>query len=247
MKRLLLTADPLESTPFCKSMDEAGVDVLHLPLDRFDYDPDQEMEREILPKLDQFRYVIHGGIRNAAHFLRWIESSRLMDQMSTKIHLTHHVLAAQVLEEAGIPAVCPEGASRPIDVIEFMLRISGSGSVLYPVADGETEEIPALLDEVGIDCAEMGVSRPRSLESEELAEYRRRLRETPPDAILFHTRGSVLRTWTAFPLLKTTGAIRIAASQGAAWKLAKEGTEPDHQAMGSWTSVTELITGLTRT
>lgn len=246
MKRLLLTADTLESAPFRKRMDEAGVEVLHLPLDHFEFDADSETEKELLPELDRFRYVIHGGVRNATHFLRWIESSELKEQMSTKVHLTHHTSAAETLEAAGIPAVCPEGASRPIDLIEFMLRISGSGSVLYPVADGETEEIPGLLEEVGIECAEMVVSRPRSLEREELTNFRQRLRETPPDGILFHSRGSVIRTWTAFPGLKASGVVRIAASQGVAWKLANEGTDPDHQARGSWSSVAELVTELAR-
>lgn len=246
MKRLLLTADTLESEPFRKRMEEAGVDVLHLPLDHFDFAPDPEQERGILPELDQFRYVIHGGIRNATHFLQWVESSGLKERMSTKVHLTHHASAAGTLEAAGIPAVCPEGATRPIDLIEFLLRISGSGAVLYPVADGETEEIPGLLEEVGIECTEMIVSRSRSLESEELAGYRQRLRDTPPDGVLFHSRGSVIRTWTAFPSLKESNLIHIAASQGAAWKLAREGGEADHQASGSWDSVAALIADLAR-
>ncbi|MGM0506045.1 MAG: uroporphyrinogen-III synthase, partial [Bacteroidota bacterium] len=211
MKRLLLTADTLESSPFRNRMDDAGVEVLHLPLDHFEFDPDPELEKEILPELNRFRFVIHGGVRNATHFLRWIESSGLTDQMSSKVHLTHHGSAAEALETAGIPAVCPDGASRPIDLIEFMLRISGSGPVLYPVADGETEEIPGLLEEVGIDCAEMVVSRPRSLEREELSGFRKQIRDTPPDAILFHSRGSVIRTWTAFPELKSSSTVRIAA------------------------------------
>src|SRR5690625_5566786 len=50
------------------------------------------------------------------------------------------------------------------DILEFLLRISTQGNVLYPTTDQHTEEIPGLLKELKMGVTEFTVCAERSEE-----------------------------------------------------------------------------------
>src|SRR5690625_7195690 len=54
------------------------------------------------------------------------------------------------------------------DILEFLLRISTQGNVLYPTTDQHTEEIPGLLKELKMGVTGFTVCAERSLTQEEV-------------------------------------------------------------------------------
>lgn len=241
MKRILITAGQDDVEPLLELFPESSERLLHLPLDRYDYRDIPRTSCEVIERLEQFRFVIHGSVRNSRFFLQWVQRHRLADRIGRLVHLVRDRRTADLLEREGVAAVLPKEDARPIDLMEFLLRISLQGEVLYPSPMDSGEEMPGLLAETGSACTELVVCREIPLPPEDRSEFRLRLKVQPPDAILFHSRSSVTRIRTAFPELDLENRIRIAASAGAAWKLEKEGMPADRVADGSWRSVKQLL------
>lgn len=241
MKHLLITAETDEAHQLIEALNALKKEPLHLPLEKYRFALDRLQHELLIEELERFRFVIYGGKRNARFFLTWVEQSGLLDEMKNKIHLVMNQSEADMLEEAGIPAILPRDGASAIDMLEFMLRISQQGAVIYPCAEESSEEIPGLLQELEMPVIEFTVCRSEPMNREEVEKRRAQLERVKPGAVLFHSRGSVIRTKTAFPSMDLSGSTLIAASAGVAGKLEQEGLRADLTAAGSWRSVLELI------
>lgn len=230
-----------EVSELLKEISDTSTDPLHIPLEQYEYHQDDDQNRALLQQMDTFQFVVYGGLRNARYFLNWINNSDKKDEILSKVHLVMDEPAANYLEDNGVPAILPKERARPIDIMEFLLRITLNGAVLYPCAEGSSEEMPGLLEELEMPVAEFTVCRSVPFDKSEINAKKDELRKAQPDTILFHSRGSVIRTRTAFPDLDLGSKQTIAASAGVAQKLRQEGIEPDEVASGSWESVFHLV------
>ncbi len=230
-----------EVSELLKEISDTSTDPLHIPLEQYEYHQDDDQNRALLQQMDTFQFVVYGGLRNARYFLNWINNSDKKDEILSKVHLVMDEPAANYLEDNGVPAILPKERARPIDIMEFLLRITLNGAVLYPCTEGSSEEMPGLLEELEMPVAEFTVCRSVPFDKSEINAKKDELRKAQPDTILFHSRGSVIRTRTAFPDLDLGSKQTIAASAGVAQKLRQEGIEPDEVASGSWESVFHLV------
>lgn len=214
---------------------------LHLPLELFEPFIQREESDALKALLHTFSFVVYGSRRNALHFMKWAEEE---DQTRTLKNLVHLVLdkpTADYLEERGIPAIMPRENAKPIDILEFMLRISRDGKTLYPAAEGKAEEMPGLLQELEMAAAEFTVSREAGLEPDRLKGYKERVKVSEIKAVLFHNRSSVTRTRAAFPDLNLHETVIISGSAGVTNMLVEMGIEPAFEAEGSWPTIQEII------
>lgn len=241
MKRILITAEWDEAGIVLDPLQESNLDVLNLPLEDYCFNADPEQDNAFCREIKSFKFVIYGGLRNARYFLKWMEENKMNDEMRRKIHLVMNKHVADFLEEAGIPAILPREDSSPIDLMEFLLRISINGQVLYPCTESITEEMPGLLHELEMPVTELPVCKPVPMDSKKLEEYRRSIMQAPPDSVLFHSRGSVIRTKTAFPTLELNEKTLVSASAGVTQKMYEENLTADYQASGSWNSVFKIL------
>lgn len=241
MKKVLITAEPDEANLMLENLSEIQVKPLHFPLEQFEYAPDPDQHEALLQRLDSFQFVVYGGLRNARHFITWMQETDSKSKLREKINLVMYKAEADLLEEEGIPAIQPKKAGKPIDILEFMLRISLNGAVLYPCAEASSEEIPGLLEEMEMPVAEFTVCRSVPFDKAEIEKKRNLLKQAEPDMILFHSRSSVIRTKAAFPDLDLASYTLVAASAGVAYKMRQENLEPDLTASGSWKSVIEVL------
>lgn len=239
----LFTANEDVATSFLKGIQElTGLELLHLPLENYLYSVDLDEEEFILEKLKSFSFIIHGNLRNARYFIQWMQEAEVLKQVQNIVHLVSNQDTVDFLAEFEIPAVMPRQDARPIDIIEFMLRISRDGTVLYPTTDQRDEEVPGLLKELEMPVVEFRVCREQSLESEELKKYRKQASGAPLDSVIFHSRSSVTRIQTAFPSLDLATVDCISSGQAVTQKLQESGIEPAVEARGSWRSLLATLT-----
>jgi uroporphyrinogen-III synthase len=241
MNKILITAEIDEVSELLKDLAESSISPLHIPLEQYEYHRDDDQNKALKQQIDSFQFVVFGGLRNARHFLTWINDSGMKDEFLKKVNLVMNEPEANYLEKNGVPAILPKEGARPIDIMEFLLRITLNGAVLYPCAEGSSEEMPGLLEELEMPVAEFTVCRSVPFEKKVIRQKQQKVEEAEPDAILFHSRGSVIRTRTAFPDLNISSKKIIAASAGVAHKLRQEGLEPTQTASGSWESVIHII------
>lgn len=241
MKHILITAETDEACLLLNNLSRAGLEPIHLPLERYIYSTDRDQHESVVERLDSFKFIVYGGLRNTRYFLHWMDQSGLAEDFQQKIHLVMNQPEADLLESAGVPAIMPVDGGRAIDIMEFLLRISINGAVLYPCAEESSEEMPGLLEELEMPVAEFTVCRSVPFKKKTVEKKRVQLQKKRPDSILFHSRGSVIRTKAAFPHLDLASTTLIAASAGVAHKIKEQGLEPAFTANGSWKSVEKLL------
>ena len=241
MKRLLITAHGDDAARLLEHPDGCGHEILHLPLERYQFRIRQDQVTDLLGNMEPYRFVLHGEARNTRAFLRWVRESDLSGRFRELIHLVTDQRQAEWLESAGIPAIAPAPDARAIDLMEFLLRLSVDGRVICPVTEGQAEELPGLLEEMGIGRFDLTVNTTVPMPKEELENVRSRLNKTPPQRVLFHSRSSVVRIPTAFPELNLSRCHLIAASKGVADTLRRNGQKPVWVAGGTWASVREEL------
>lgn len=242
MKNLLITAEQDEADILINGLYDVDITPVHLPLEQYKHATDKHQQESMMQSLDKFQFVIYGSMRNARHFITWMDHSGSLDEFQQKIHLVMNEPEAAFLESSGIPAIMPREGASAIDIMEFLLRISVDGAVLYPCAEESSEEMPGLLQELEMNVLEFIVCRSVPFERQVVQEKREQVQSRKPDAVLFHSRGSVTRTKAAFPDIDLSLSTLIAASRGVAGKLEQEGYEADYIASGSWKSVLATIT-----
>ena len=242
--KLLITADKNISAPFLEMADLSSVDIIHIPLEKFEPYSDKQMTAELLKSADSFAFVIYGNLRNARYFVEWAEQNNSLDQFKNAVHLVMDNLAMDFLEKNSIPAILPREHARPIDIMEFLLRISKDGTTLYPCVKGRAEEMPGLLHELEMPVAEFPVCEEAQLKKEELETLRHKFKSENPDTVLFHNRSSVTRINAAFPDMDLSQTKIISGSAGVTRLLIDMGYEPDFEADGTWLSIANVVNKL---
>lgn len=238
---VLITANREVAAPFFEETEALRNQLAHLPLEHYTYTVDREESRLAEQSLDRYSFIVHGNLRNARFFIKWVWETGVMEVVRERVHLVADRPASEFLEENGIPAVMPRINAKPIDIIEFMLRISREGNTLYPTTEQKTEELPGLLNELDMPVDEFTVCREVSIPPDTLNSYRKKLKQMDIKGVLFHNRSSVVRIQNAFPDLDLGSLSCIAASAGVAQKMKEEGIRIDEQASGSWASVLKLL------
>jgi uroporphyrinogen-III synthase len=240
-QNVLITAYRDLATPFFMMAEELEIPLQHLPLEHYRFEPDPEESDELNNNFDRFVFVVHGNLRNARYFMEWIEEEEQLERLRQKVNIAADQPTSKFLEKRGIPAVMPAPFAKAIDVIEFLLRISQQGGVLYPTNNQKTEEIPGLLHELEMPVMEFQVCSEQPIDNNTLRNYRKTIATTPPDAILFHNRSSVIRIATAFPSLDFESITCVSEAFAVSQKLKNEGLKADLEGKGSWKSVAELL------
>lgn len=242
-KKVLFTANEDVAASFLKEINKsAGWDLLHLPLENYSYSINMEEEVSILDKLESFSFIIHGNLRNARFFIQWISEVSAFDQVRNIVHLVPNQTTLGFLAEYDIPAVMPRTEARPIDMIEFLLRISREGTVLYPTTERKGEEVPGLLQELEIPVVEFQVCKEDTLDTNTLDEYRTKAYKADLDSVIFHSRSSVMRIQTAFPDLNLSYLKCISSGQAVTQKMLETDISPFLEARGSWRSLLAILT-----
>jgi uroporphyrinogen-III synthase len=222
-------------------IDQKSDRIMHLPLENYQSAIRKEESDEVKSGIDSFSFAVYGCLRNAVHFMEWVNENELLPEIQEIVHFTIDQPTADFLENHGIPSIMPRENAAPIDILEFMLRISREGKTLYPSVDGKAEEMPALLKELHMEVAEFTVCEETNLDPAVLNEYNQKMDNHPPDAVLFHNRSSITRTKTAFPSLDLMQATVLAGSPGVTKSLADLGIEPDYEAEGTWLSIQNIV------
>ncbi|TVR15414.1 MAG: hypothetical protein EA391_10750 [Balneolaceae bacterium] len=244
MGKILFTAHPDTVPEIITSGTTTGTALLHLPLETYYYSIDEEMHAKVERKLDLYAYVIYGSRLHAHYFLRWAKEYGQLERIQNLVNLVMDQPAATYLEQFHIPAVKPKDNARSIDLIEFLLRISHEGAVLYPTGDHKTDEIPGLLIELEMPFTEFQVFSEDSLDRETLEDYRNQVRNSGLKAILFHNESSILRVQTAFPHLNLATLKLIAAGGRVSRKLQKAGFKDVIDLNGDWNKLPEVVDNL---
>ncbi len=244
MGKILFTAHPDIVPEIIASDLTIETALLHLPLENYDHSVDEEMHAEVERQLDSFAYVIYGSRLHARYFLRWAREYGQLERIKNLVNLVMDQPTATYLEQFNIPAIKPRDDARPIDLIEFLLRISHEGAVLYPSGDQKTDEIPGLLIELEMPFAEFQVFSEDSLDRETLDDYRKQVQISALTAVLFHNESSILRVQTAFPDLNFANLKLIAAGGRVTRKFQKEGLKDVIVLNGDWGKLPKVISNL---
>lgn len=238
---ILFTADRDTSAQFFLLESAKKKEFLHLPLESFKYHVNEEESKQIQDHIDEFSFIIHGNLRNARYFSEWMKQNSMVEQVRRRVNIVLDKPTAEFLEEFDIPAIQPREPAKPIDILEFMLRISKEGNTLYPTAENKTEEMPGLLKELQMPVAEFSVCEEVTLEEEILKDYKSEVGKNPIEIVLLHNRSSYVRVKTAFPDLDLSAKTIVAGSLGVAETMEKEGLKPDYLAKGSWASIAKVL------
>jgi hypothetical protein len=241
-KRYLFTANPDVSSSFLQGVEKRDdVHIVHFSLEKVKQEIIREEEQQILEKLDEFTFILYGNLRNAKYLISWVDEKDLLEAVRQKIHICHNQAVMDLLEDYNIPGIMPREDARPIDMIEFLLRISREGAVLYPTEEQKGEELPGLLQELEIPVAEFTVCREVPLQKEELKKFRRHVDERELDGVIFHSRSSVTRTLTAFPDLKLQDVEVVSSGHAVTEKLEEAALKADLEAQSTWRSLLQIL------
>lgn len=213
----------------------------HLPLETYTESIDEHVAGKLTSNTDGFEFVIHGNLLNTKFISDWMIRNGLTKIFRKKVHLAVDEATANFLEKSNIPAILPKNGGKPIDVLEFMLRISKQGVSVYPSAEGKQEEMPALLQELDMPVIEFTVCREVNVPGKNLKRFRHEISQGEFSHILIHNRSSLTRTRTAFPDLDLKRYGLISGSAGVTQKLIEDGFEPVAEAAGTWLSICETI------
>lgn len=236
---VLLTSAAEDSEHFLEWADEEGIEVIHLPLEK--YVPVEGNRGELEERIESAENIIYGHKRNARFFINQVKEFDLLENVTERVNLAGDPRTSDFLEEHGVPAIYP-GSDKPIKMLEFLLRLRRLGTVLYPCGTQTKEEIPGLLKELDIEVNEQVLFRLEGPSDEELATYRKRVMENHFDSIVYHSRRAVNRIQAAFPNLSETSAKIIAGDKAVADKLMNDhDIEADRTAEGSWRSVFDQV------
>lgn len=238
---VLITASPSLCAPMLHEFQKKDDIFVHLPLEEFIVDVEKEESNMVKDNMDIFSFVIYGNLRNARYFVEWMRQNNVLEPFKNAVHLALDKPTAEFLEGESIPAIMPREMAKPIDLLEFMLRISREGKSLYPCTDQKTEEMPGLLQELEMDVMEFSVCKEKSLDSTRLDSIRKEVANCNITAVLFHNRSSITRIRTAFPDIDLHTKKIISGSPGVTKSLIDLGIEPNYEAEGNWYSIGGLI------
>lgn len=214
---------------------------VHLPLETYHSKTEKMASGMLRKNVGNFSFVIYGNLRNANYFYEWMNEQNVVEDFLNAVHFSMDKPTSEFLEGKGIPAIQPRENTQPIDILEFMLRISREGKSLYPACENRAEEMPGLLQELDMEVAEFTVCKEVGLTSDMVEEYRNTISKSEPGAVLIHNRSSLARLGAAFPELDLHKIQVLSGSAGVTKLLIDKGIEPDFEADGSWHSIISLV------
>jgi hypothetical protein len=239
--KLLVTASSQSCGDMKYTLEESPEYFLQAPLEAYEATIESMASGMLRKNVANFAFVTYGNLRNAVYFEKWMRENNLLDDFKNLVHFTLDRPTSEFLESCGIPAIQPRQHAQPIDILEFMLRISRDGKTLYPSCANKAEEMPGLLQELKMDVAEFPVCEEVGLNSEDVESLREKLSRDEISSVLFHNRSAVTRTFAAFPDLNVKKLAVYSGSAGVTQHLIGKGIEPHHEADGSWPSIEQLI------
>lgn len=239
-KRILLTAASEDAEAIIRDLSAIKVSILHLPLEKYVVVNDDKIGKKMAANMESIENIVYGNKRNAKFFLHQASEHDFVQGIKNCVNLAADKLTAEYLEDRGIPAIFP-GSEKPIELLEFMLRLRRIGPILYPRGSHKTEEIPGLLQELDIPVSEEILYHLEGPSRQELASYRSRLLENKPNLVIYHSRRSLNRIRTAFPDLDLEDAVVIAGDQAVSDKLGEFEVSADFVAEGTWDSIFEKV------
>lgn len=239
--KLLITAHRQACGNLKLLMGENSSSILHLPLELYQAKTEKMASGILKRNVGNFSFVIYGNLRNAIYFHKWMEEQHVLDDFLNAVHFSMDKPTSEFLEESGIPSIQPRENARPIDILEFMLRISREGKSLYPACSNRAEEMPGLLQELEMEVAEFTVCEEAGLTPGLVQKYRKEITEDVPGSVLIHNRSSFTRMQAAFPDLDLHQVKVISGSAGVTNLLIDKGIEPEFEADGSWPSIVSVI------
>lgn len=240
-KHLLITADAHFPAPLLNHLEDLPVHSVHLPLELFTVLNDHLFSTQFVSAINEISFISYENLRNAFFFLKWCDINGFRNHLSQFVHLCTDPITAEFLEKENILAILPRPGAKPIDLLEFILRISKGGTVLSTGTKNRKQELPGLLQELELPFIEYNVCEEEKINPDTVASYQKIISEKKPDITLFHSKSSVNRTEAAFPELMSDSVIKIAANAGTAQKLISKGYQPDEIANGTWPSVIDQI------
>lgn len=239
--KLLVTASSLACGDMKYTLEDTPGKFLHLPLETYEATTEKMASGMLKKNVDNFAFVIYGTLRNAIYFEKWMSANELLSDFQNLVHFSLDRPTSDFLELNGIPAIQPRQHAKPIDILEFMLRISRDGKTLYPSCSNKAEEMPGLLQELEMDVAEFTVCEEVGVNPEDVQSLREQTSEEELSAVVFHNRSAVTRTFAAFPDLNVKNLTVFSGSAGVTQHLISKGIEPHFEAEGSWPSIEQLI------
>lgn len=222
-------------------MEHERASVVHLPLEMYKPKVEKMASGMLKKNIHHFSFVIYGNQRNAIYFHKWMKEYGVLKEFLNAVHLCMDKPTSEFLESNGIPSIQPRQNAQPIDILEFMLRISREGKTLYPACENRAEEMPGLLQELEMEVAEFTVCEETGLTPETLKRFRKIVSNKSPGSVLIHNRSSLTRLQAAFPDMDLHQLQVISGSAGVTKMLIDKGVEPDFEADGSWQSIETVL------
>lgn len=235
--KLLLTAAKEDAIQPARFLEERGHRVLNLPLKKYAPVTDNARIKETFDGLDEYENIIHGSLRNVQFFWELIERSGIAEEIKNKVNFAMHQDVADYLEERGVPAILPKPGAKGIDVLEFMIRFKRLGNTLYPAGEATREEMPGLLEELGVPYNDLVIFREEPLDEEELNEFRIDAHTGDWDAVVFHSRSAVNRFFAAVPDMDLSQKEIIAINGQVGERLKEFEVAADRQVSGDWDGI----------
>lgn len=217
-KRILVTQEPSENKKITDFIIAQGAKVVSCPIEKYQSIHSKTLQN-VLNNLDKYDNIVYGNLRNAAFFLDHIYEESVMEKILNRLNFALDQETAEFLEDRGIPAITAAPKTKPIDLVELMLRLGQTGACLYPCGNHFKEELPGFFMELDIPCKELEVYERRGPSETELMNYRSQLLENQPDFMLFHSVESVVRSKAAFPDLDWDEITKIAMDDSITQKL----------------------------
>ncbi len=230
--KVIITTALEDSKPFQDALNYLEHECFNLPLKKYTLKEEDEFIRETFEGFSAYENVIHGSLRNAEFFWDLVTNFDKKDELKTKVNFVIDPHTQNFLEEKGIPAILPHSKARAIDVLEFMIRFKRMGTTLYPSGENTKEEMPGLLEELGVAYNDLVVFRERALDEAEVSAARVELKAKNWDAILFHSRSSVNRFFALDDAFDFEGKKLLALHEPVAERLADFGIKDVHQLDG---------------
>ena len=238
---ILITTAEEDTDEARRQLEGRGARTVHLPLERYQIIDEDPAIDEAFNNLNSFENIIYGHKRNAIFFAEHVKRRDKMEEVRQRLNLTLHADTAEYLEEQGIVAVYPQTAEKPIDLIEFMLRLQRYGTTLYPCGNHQRDEIPGLLQELDIPVNELTLYDLKGPAVDDLDNFKNKINELSPEVIVCHSRRAVNRIIAAFPNLKPEDKIVISANAGVTQKLKENEIPVTIKADGSWHSIAQKL------
>jgi len=232
--KLLLTAAEEDAIQPIRFLKEKGHRVLNLPLKKYATVTDSSRIKETIDGIDEYENIIHGSLRNVKFFWQLAEEYGITNEIKNMVHFAMHQDVVDYLEERGLPAILPKPESRGIDILEFMIHFKRLGNTLYPAGEATREEMPGLLEELGVPYNDLVIFREEPLDEEELKEFRIDAHTGDWEGVIFHSRSAVNRFFAAVPDIALSEKEIIAINEQVEERLKEFDVPAQRQVNGDW-------------